>query len=135
MRNIVVIMWMFLAFALISINEKVFAREAKHNVLDVSNSFEAKVLIKVLNKEIGLTPEQKVRLEKLFEAYIRRVELAYTIYAENDEKLKKRLSLLEKYRNETFKRELGEEKYELYEMMAPSLPKKIAEMKKLISQR
>jgi hypothetical protein len=103
------------------------------NVLDVKNTAEATMLIKVLNKELGLSEQQKVRIEKLFEAYLRRVELAHTTYADNREQLKKRLELLSNYRNQTFKKELGEEKFALFEMMQPELPKKIAEMNKRIA--
>jgi hypothetical protein len=103
------------------------------NVLDVNSAGEATVLIKVLNKELGLNEQQKVRIEKLLEAYMRRVELAKIAYADNQDQLKKRLSLLTNYRNETLKKELGDEKTALFEMMLPDLPKKIAEMNKRIS--
>lgn len=103
------------------------------NVLDISSFGEATVLVKVLNKELGLNEQQKVRIEKLLEAYVRRVELAKIAYADNQEQLKKRITLLNNYRNETLKKELGDEKAALFEMMLPQLPKKIAEMNKLIS--
>ncbi|MBX2902735.1 MAG: hypothetical protein KF872_04190 [Chitinophagales bacterium] len=106
---------------------------AGKSALDVRNMADATALIKVLNKELSLSEQQKVRIGKLMEAYMRRVELAKIAYADNDAQLNKRLMLLTNFRNETLKKELGDEKTALFEIMLPELPKKMAEMKKRIS--
>ncbi|MBX2910023.1 MAG: hypothetical protein KF706_10355 [Chitinophagales bacterium] len=101
--------------------------------LEIRNNLEATALVKVLNKELGLSERQKVRIEKLFEAYMRRVELARIAYSDDKEMLNKRLALLNKYKNNTLAKELGEEKVALFEVKSQDFTKKVSEMKKLIS--
>lgn len=110
----------------------VWARTGKEG-LEIRNKLEATALVKVLNKELGLSERQKVRIEKLFEAYMRRVELAKIAYADDKDMLNKRLALLAKYKNNTLEKELGEEKVALFDVKSEDFTKKVSEMKKLIS--
>lgn len=107
-----------------------FAQLKTKDPVHVNNADEAGYVIKVLTTELGLDEMQQVRVHKIFDNYIRRVEKAKTELAADTAQMNIRLKLLVENRDATLSRTFGEEKIEAYKELIPKMRQKIAELKK-----
>ena len=107
-----------------------FAQLKAKDPVHVNNADEAGYVIKVLTTELGLDEMQQVRVHKIFDNYIRRVEKAKTELAADTAQMNIRLKLLVENRDATLSRTFGEEKIEAYKELIPKMRQKIAELKK-----
>ncbi len=98
--------------------------------IHVNSEEEAKWVMKVLKIELGLDDMQQVRVQKIFDNYLRRIEKAKVDYATDSVQLNTRLKLLVDNRDATLKKTFGEEGTAMYEALLPQMRLKIAELKK-----
>jgi len=107
-----------------------FAQLKTKDPVHVNNADEAGYVIKVLTAELGLDEMQQVRVHKIFDNYIRRVDKAKTELAADTAEMNVRLKLLVENRDATLFRTFGEEKMEAYKELIPKIRQKITELKK-----
>jgi hypothetical protein len=107
-----------------------FAQLKVKDPVHVNNEEEAAYVIKVLTTELGLDEMQQVRVHKIFDNYIRRVDKAKTEMSADTAQMNIRLKLLVENRDATLIRTFGEEKVEAYKELIPKMRLKIAELKK-----
>jgi hypothetical protein len=107
-----------------------FAQLKAKDPLHVNNTDEAGYVIKVLTTELALDEMQQVRVQKIFENYIRRVDKAKEELASDTVQMNVRLKLLVENRDATLNKTLGEEKLSAYNELIPKMRQKIAELKK-----
>lgn len=101
-----------------------FTIKGVDNNLSNNNQSDIRVFVKAISQKLELSDRQELRVEKLFEAYSRRVELSKVAYAGDRMLLNTRLTALTDFRDKILKRELGEEKHILLQLFLSEWAKK-----------
>ncbi len=123
-----------LFFAMLFFNNS-FAQLKAKDPIHVNNAEESAYVIKVMTTELGLDEMQQVRVQKIFDNYIRRVDKAKTELTADTIQMNTRLKLLVENRDATLLKTLGEEKLSAYNELIPKMRQKIAELKKKTSAK